>query len=277
MIHNDDYVRGVAKCLQGENLKATSYITHMGSLGAVRERMVGSFVRNETPERYRVETGLVRDHRRGETSRQCDLLVHEPGLSAPLYRMEDFVVVHDTAARAVVEVKSTLDKVNFDQMMDVHDSIIKIDFRSVGGFIPTFGYGISGVTFETFVTYLQDALARNRFGADREGLKALNWPVCIAVQDRNYFGIRPLSGPTNFLDCFCAVDFRRALDTAALPIDGIETGFFLQIYSEILREGKGSLGASDMYAWFNSLPIAPEGKVWLRLDGTATNGNIPIP
>src|SRR5436309_2238149 len=113
--NNENFYRGVAMVLHGEILKASSYVPHAGSLGVLREKMVRNFIRHETPERFRVETGLVRNHDKGETSRQCDLLIHEPVLTAPLYRWEDFVVVHHHAARAVVEVKSDLDKRGFGQ------------------------------------------------------------------------------------------------------------------------------------------------------------------
>jgi hypothetical protein len=93
--HYGDFRRGLAMVLQGESLKAGCYVTHAASLGILREKMVSSFVRDETPERFRVETGFIRNHEMDITSRQCDLLVHEPALEAPLYRWEDFVVVHD--------------------------------------------------------------------------------------------------------------------------------------------------------------------------------------
>jgi hypothetical protein len=118
--HNDNFGRGIAMVLQGESLKASCYVTHGTSPGVLREKMVSSFVRHETPDRFRVESGLVRNHDRNCTSRQCDLLVHEPGSAAPLYRWEDFVVVHDTAARAIVEVKSEIDQAHFQQLLDVH-------------------------------------------------------------------------------------------------------------------------------------------------------------
>ena len=272
--HDNNFSRGVAMVLQGESLKASCYVTHAASLGVLREKMVGNFVRHETPERFRVETGLVRNHAMNRTSRQCDLLVHEPGLAAPLYRWEDFVIVHHSAARAVVEIKSEMEKSDFEHLLDVHASVMEIELLGGGAaFIPTFGYGLSGVTFDTFLGYIQDALASNRLGA-ADAQKHLNWPVCVAVQRRNYLGMRPLVGETGRPFAFCVVDLSKATEEWAKPVDGIETGFFLQIYTEILRLKRDALKDASLYEWFNKLPVADGGKASVTPDGNIHKGPV---
>lgn len=279
--HNDDFCRGIAMVLQGESKRAATYVTHAASLGTLREKMVGNFVRHETPERFRVETGLIRNHARNLTSRQCDLLVHEPWATAPLYRYEDFVIVDDSAARAVVEVKSDLDKDNFEGFLDIHASVMKLELMSGGRVrVPTFGYGLTGATMPYLANYLRDALGQNRLRA--EGIEAaptLNWPFCLAVQSRNIIGLRPQMGvpgeKKDYPYCFCLADLTKATDATALPVDGIETGFFLHFYSLMIRNQRDNLTTVGVYNWFNNLPLSPDGKLWIAPDGTITQGDIP--
>ena len=274
--HNEDFNRGIAMVLRGESLKAGSYVSHNLSLGVLREKMVSRFVRDETPTRFSVETGLIRNHQAGITSRQCDLLIHEPSIHAPLYRWEDFVVVQDLAARAVVEVKSNLDEKQFEHLLKIHISVISLEMRRPGGvFIPTFGYGLRGAAFDTFVAYLKDALTKNRLSAG-DNQRHLNLPFCIAVQSRNYLGLRPLSGAVDKPICFCAVDFSQIQAVKKRSMDGYETGAFLQMYSKALEDKRLALPDLELYQWFNSLPLKTEGKVWLKPDGTVTKGNIPL-
>ena len=275
--HVEDFARGIAMVLQGESLKASCYVTHGASLGTLREKMVSNFVRHETPERFRVGTGLVRSHDRNVTSRQCDLLIYESDSVAPLYRWDDFVIVHDTAARAVIEVKSEMDQRNFDKLLDVHISLIDIELRSGGGvFIPTFGYGLCGVAFETFLTYLKNALTSNRLNvADNQ--RQLNLPLCITVQKHNYLGIRPLRSTPGNPDAFCVVDFSKATDQKAQPVDGIETGFFLHFYTEVLRSRTLAIEDTMLYQWFNNLPVGNDGKAWVTPDGVIHPGNVDVP
>src|SRR5262245_834696 len=113
VFHKLEFCRGVAMVLQGESMRAGCYVSHNASLGGLRERIVSRFIRDETPSRFHVETGLIHNLKTETTSRQCDILVHESANRAPLYRWEDFVVVPSQEARAVVEVKTTLNESGF--------------------------------------------------------------------------------------------------------------------------------------------------------------------
>lgn len=258
--------------LQGESLKASPYVTHALSLGILREKMVGSFVRHETPERFKVETGLIRNHEKGASSRQCDLLVHDSQNRAPLYRWEDFVVVHDTEARAAIEVKSNLDEKAFGEVLKIHRSVLGLERLRSGVFIPTFGYGLKGVTFETLVEYIQAAAIENEIGAS-DHQRFLNWPFCVVVQERNLIGIRPLKSETNRPFNFCVVDLKRVRDKKAL-LDGLETGFFLQLYLDVLKGRSESLIDGVLYTWLNGLPIEDDAKAWVSPDGEVGFGTI---
>jgi hypothetical protein len=274
--HNVDFVRGIALVLQGECLKAKAHVTHSGSIGTLREKMVRKFVCDETPDRFRVETGLINGL--STTSRQCDILIHEPDYRAPLYRWEDFVVVRSDVARAVIEVKTILNAQAFEELIAVHTSVMEIELRRPYGmeFIPTFGYAIDGVTFDTFLTYLQSAVGNNLLGVE-DNAKQLNWPLVIAVHGRRYLGFRHLGGSSGNPMCFCAVDFSRQTEgSEEADVVGIETGYFLQLYEWVLRERLNAMKSTDLFWWFNRLAIVDDGKVWITPDGVIHRGPIPV-
>jgi hypothetical protein len=268
--HNDDFCRAIAMVLQGESKKAATYVTHAASLGTLREKMVSNFVRHETPERFRVETGLIRNHARNLTSCQCDLLVHDPWWMAPIYRYEDFVVVKHTAAKAVVEVKSNLYEDDFERLLKIHASVLSC----CGDKVPTFGYGLTGATMPTLAEYLQDAIAGKEVV---DGSPFMNWPLCIAVQERNVVGFRPhgsVAGEKDMPFCFCLVDLTKLTNSSATPVDGLETGLFLELYSWMIRD-QDCFPRVEVYRWFNNLPLLPDGKMWVAPDGKINKGEIP--
>jgi hypothetical protein len=195
-------------------------------------------------------------------SGQCDILVHDPNIP-PLYRMDDFVVVHSNAVKAVVEVKSDLDERNFGQFLEIHNSLMRLDLN-----IPTFAYGLTGVRFDTFAAYIQNAVTANR----RESRGAsVNWPFCIAVKSQRYFGVRDIVSVQNKTPRFFLLDFNRA-EESGFAHDGIETGYFVQMYSLMLQDRSGLV--SQLAAWFNGLPVSAPGKVCVLEDGRMHTGNV---
>jgi len=273
VFHKPDFCRGIAMVLQGESLRAGCYVTHNGSLGGLRERIVRRLIRDQMPATFQVDTGLVHDQRSGATSRQCDILIHDSSIRAPLYRWEDFVVVHSRDARSVVEVKSMLNAASFEELLNVNHSLVGMGPSQLG-FVPTFGFALDGVSFSTFIEYIQSAVRENRLQREEEYREA-NWPVCIVVQARNYLGLRPIQcmagGPGMG---FCAVDFTRLQRPADQSIDGIETGHFIDIYGSLLSDPGFAMFAENVYSWFNQLPIEDAGKVWVTPDGEAHLGRI---
>jgi hypothetical protein len=269
--HLNDFCKGVAMVLRGESLKASCYVKHGYSLGFLREKMVRNFIRHETPERFRVETGLIRNHETEATSRQCDLLIHDQAATSPIYRWEEFVVIHAHAARAVVEVKSKLFDNEFHDLLGLHESIHGLQGSNL---IPTFGYGLSGASFDTCIEYVKDAVIENRLNLDDDN-RHLNWPNCFVIQDRHCIGVSPLGQKTTGMQplSFCLVDLGEA-DDSTYTDDGIETGFFLQIYTAALELKRQAFTDWTVYSWFNGLPLKPNGKAYVTRDGVAHRGNI---
>jgi hypothetical protein len=275
-VHPDAFIRGIALVLKGESEKARCYVDHNASLGVLREKIVARFIRNETPERYRVETGQIR---RGDhepcNSRQIDLLVYDATDEPPLYRWEDFVVVRDTVAKAAIEVKTRLNLARFRELVAMHASVRKVN-RRVAGSIPTFGYALRGVNFETFIGYLSDEIKRNRIAIDDPKFGTAdsyqNLPACIVVQDRNYIAVTPcltFGGPWYS----GVVKYPRS----KFP-NGTETGMFIDLYSGLIRPGFGvSLGPMEVVGWFNRQDVPSEFKAYVDMNGDVQHGNMPLP
>jgi hypothetical protein len=268
-IHNENFCRGIAEVLRGESLKARAYVTHNPSLGVLRERMVAEFIRDATPDRCRVETGLVCNEA-GRTSRQCDIVIHESSIEAPFYRWKDFVVAPASTTNAVVEVKSKIGKSELSTLFGVVKSVVDLSSANIA----VFGYGLSGVTFKTCVNHIASSLKKSE--GNGESVLFYHLPQCIAVQDQNYVGVLPSSYGEGVPCAFCMLDLKRSEDKDAPYPDGMETGIFLQIYGHVLKKNSGVLSAKNLYSWFNKLPIADAGKVWITEDGKINKGNIPV-
>ena len=265
--HPDAYWQGVSQIIEGESMKARAYVTHAQSLGIAREAIVRRILINETPTRYEVKTGLIRNPhgQASDSSRQCDLLVYDPAFDPPLYRVDDFVVVPNSVARFVVEVKSILDNGAFTEVLQVHDSLIQFQ-------VPCFAFGFDGVAFNTFVTYIRDAVRANRLQLPPERLD-LNWPKCVAVHSKNYVAVLPVLRPANSTNVYiCLIDYRKANQDAPIG-SGQATASFLQFYYALLNNK--SLPQDMVKSWFNALPIQNEGKVWITTEGVVNNGTIP--
>jgi hypothetical protein len=239
--------------------------------------MVARLIRNETPDRYRVETGLIRntDPHDPRNSRQIDLLVHDPSNAPPLYRWEDFVVVPDRTARAVVEVKSNLDRRGFNELLSIHESVRTVN-SGVPGRIPTFGYALTGVGFATFTDYLAETIKENRIARIDPRFTAAdanqNLPTCIVVQEENYIAVTP--SDTRAGEWFCgAIKYPRS----QFP-DGTETGVFIDLYSGLIQPGDGStLNLYHLSGWFNRQQVPVECKVYIDQHGGIRNGDMPLP
>lgn len=190
------------------------------------------------------------------------MLVYEPGQAAPLYRIGPFVVVHSGIARLVVEVKSDLDQKCFKQVLDVYDDIPNAN-------VPALGYGFDGVTMAKFIEYLQAAAVENRRKL-APWQAFLNWPICFAVHEKNYFCIRPttcLAQPAAYW-C-CCVNF-------AVLGEGGEAAATAQFFNTYYRLLAGEqVEDTQLRRWFNEVEVPPQGKAWITPDGVVHHGEIP--
>ncbi|HMQ15940.1 MAG TPA: hypothetical protein PKC49_08200 [Phycisphaerae bacterium] len=241
MHHDPEFCRGIAMVLKGESLKAACCVTHGASLGSLRERMVARFVRDVTPGRLSVESGLVHSVKVGKTSAQCDLLVHDASSFAPLYRWQDFVIVEADAAAAVIEVKSNLNEEKYGEVRKLQDSLWPLP--SVRGCIPVFCYALDGVTFDTCVDYVAATL--------RDTKSILAIPHCIVVQERHYLLVRPVNAPDKNGFQVYAVNLQEPKAEGDQCVDGLETGMFLELYKQTMRSRHDAFDGRALRGWFD--------------------------
>src|SRR5206468_3667720 len=132
-----------------------------------------------------------------------------------------------------------------------------------------------GASFNTFLGNLCEAIQDNSLALDDEA-KLNNVPFCVAVQEEHYLAVQPTMGWQDVPFYLCAIDLSKLMDSNLPSIDGIETGLFLEIYGEVLRQRRDGALNINLYSWFNKLPIDATGKAWIARDGKVSRGEIPF-
>ncbi|ADC62052.1 DUF6602 domain-containing protein [Allochromatium vinosum] len=99
-----------------------SYVTkHNPTIGVLTEEIIRSFLKSHLPNLVSVEQGFVINEK-GELSKQCDILIYDSQSYAPLYRINDIVIVPSESVLAVIEVKTTINKKFFHGAIDFFKS-----------------------------------------------------------------------------------------------------------------------------------------------------------
>jgi hypothetical protein len=246
--HPEAYWRAVAKGLEAESEKASLYVTHRPSLGVAREAIFRRILIDETPSRYSVKTGLIREKSSdGNVSRQCDLLVYDPTDDTPFYRMGEFVVVCDAMARMVVEVKSNLTKKQLPDILNIWRSTRILSK-------PTHIFAYQGLSFKNFVAEMSNVIKAN----------SIDSPPCVAVHSKNYLAIRATHWMSPCPHPYLILDFRRIKGDSF----GMATAYFLQWYFQVLDGG--SLDSNRVTDWFNRVPVTVAAKAKIAPDGTVS-------
>ncbi len=102
--------------------------------GTLCEVLIRDAIRRILPSSYSVDKGFIFGRRRshlGEAhSPEIDVLIHDTHQFAPVYRLEDFVIVRPCAVRGVIQVKRTLDS---DKLQKAIKNIVEAK-RHLGAF-----------------------------------------------------------------------------------------------------------------------------------------------
>ena len=98
---------------------------HNPTIGILTEEILRSFLKNYLPKSISVEQGFILSQN-GEMSKQCDILIYDSNNYAPFYRINDIVVVPSDSVLAVIEVKTTLTKQIFHNVIDYFENIYMI-------------------------------------------------------------------------------------------------------------------------------------------------------
>lgn len=113
------YYQSFADEILGKFRRISQLTPHALSNGTYHEEILRSVLRNFLTERFSVKTGFI--YHEGRTSGQLDIMIFdENNPIAYLFKEGEFAIVIPEAVTAVIEVKSDIDTVSFD------DSIEKI-------------------------------------------------------------------------------------------------------------------------------------------------------
>ncbi|MGQ7937686.1 DUF6602 domain-containing protein [Paraburkholderia sp. D1E] len=100
-----DYLSSFSDELLAKSRRIDNLINHTGTVGSYREELIRALLRQVLPTRYQVSTGFIEN-----SPRQLDVIVWDAKRYAPLFREQDVVVVPEPAVRAIIEVKTTLNR-----------------------------------------------------------------------------------------------------------------------------------------------------------------------
>lgn len=89
---------------------------HNPTIGLLTEEVLRDFLRTHLPKVVSVEQGFI-IRKNGELSRQCDVIIYDSLLYAPFYRINDVVVVPEESVLAIVEVKTSITKKTFHDVI----------------------------------------------------------------------------------------------------------------------------------------------------------------
>jgi hypothetical protein len=123
-------------------------IGHAPTVGTHREELLRALLQKYLPERYHVATGFISGY-----ERQLDILIYDRIDYAPLLREGNLVVVHISAVRATIEVKSTLTQAELRRGLEILQPL-----DSLSG--PPIFKGIFAYTSKMSTTAIIDAMIR---------------------------------------------------------------------------------------------------------------------
>ncbi|MCO8161097.1 hypothetical protein NJC38_02885 [Pseudomonas sp. 21LCFQ010] len=111
------YFDHVTQQLHSKIEQAKVYIRkHNPTTGALAEAVLRDFLKDHLPRGVSVEEGFIISSE-GWLSKQCDIIIYDSHRYAPFYRAGQQVVVPVEAVLAVIEVKTSINKYRFIDVM----------------------------------------------------------------------------------------------------------------------------------------------------------------
>lgn len=126
------YFDHVAQQLHSRIQQAKVFITkHNATTGALAEAVLREFLQEHLPRGVSVEEGFIIDAK-GGLSKQCDIIIYDSHHYAPFYRAGQVVVLPAEAVIAVIEVKTSITRPRFHDVIKYFASFKRIegDFRT---------------------------------------------------------------------------------------------------------------------------------------------------
>lgn len=117
-----EYYRFVSEELVSKLNQIKTFITkHNTTIGILTEEILREFLSKYLPKGISVEQGFIMNQK-GELSKQCDIIIYDSQLFAPFYRINDIVVVPNESVISIIEVKTTVTKKIFHDVISYFKS-----------------------------------------------------------------------------------------------------------------------------------------------------------
>lgn len=110
-------LKAVAKKLEIDYAEVTSHINHTGELGASREELLKSYIKQFLPEKFKVGRGIIVDSDEHQ-SRQQDFIIYDAFNSPAALLMDSVQVLPIESVYCTIEVKSTINKTELSKCIE---------------------------------------------------------------------------------------------------------------------------------------------------------------
>jgi len=146
----ESYYRLVGESLLNKLQQVRQFIKkHNPTIGLLTEEIPREFLKEHLPNSVSVEQGFVMDEK-GNISKQCDILIYDSHNFAPLYRINDVVIIPSVSLIAIIEVKTSMTKEIFHDTINYFKSVSKFKFKSSA---TTYLFMYSSPTINSYTNY----------------------------------------------------------------------------------------------------------------------------
>ena len=123
---NKNYFEYVSLELLLKLKQVKEFITkHNHTIGVLTEEILKNFLSTYLPKSISVEQGFIKSTK-GALSKQCDIILYDNQNFAPLYRINDIVIVPEESVIAVVEVKTLVNRQIFNSALEFFKCLLPI-------------------------------------------------------------------------------------------------------------------------------------------------------
>lgn len=119
------YYKGLTERMLSEIRTVSGEINHAGEKGRNNEAVIRRFLSRHLPEKYTVSTGKVVSAT-GQLSQQVDVIIHDRWHTPGLKLADEWSIVPVESVRAVVSVKTTLDRGALRESMENISSVRRL-------------------------------------------------------------------------------------------------------------------------------------------------------
>jgi hypothetical protein len=120
------YYETIAEEIKSKVGRLNAFTKHGPSIGSYHEQILKDAIFEILPKRFSVKSGIIVDDENRVSNQQDIIIVDENLANTYLFKDGDFAVVHFSSVVFTVEVKTTLNKLNFIDAMNNCSSVTKL-------------------------------------------------------------------------------------------------------------------------------------------------------